>query len=100
MMTSTVDRTRVVEVRPLHEGGDSSHRRTARSLPRWRTDGCALAGQQRFAFPPHGWRTSPPQGWGIPFSPKCWRKKQVAGPHGRRNPAQLALHLSLHDENP
>jgi hypothetical protein len=62
MTTSTACRTRVVEVRPPRKGGDSSHRRTAQPLPRWRTDGCAPAGQQRFAFPPHGWRASPPQG--------------------------------------
>jgi hypothetical protein len=51
MMTSTADRTRVVEVHPHHKGGDSSHRRTAQPLLGWGTDGCALAGQQRFAFP-------------------------------------------------
>jgi hypothetical protein len=51
MTTSTADRTRVVEVRPLRKGGDSSHRCTARPLPGWRTDGCTLAEQQRFTFP-------------------------------------------------
>jgi hypothetical protein len=51
MTTSTADRTRVVEVRPLRKGGDSNHWRTTRPLPGWGTDGCALAGQQQFAFP-------------------------------------------------
>jgi hypothetical protein len=51
MTTSTADRTRVVEVRPLRKGGDSSHRHKARPLPGWRTDGYTLARQQRFVFP-------------------------------------------------
>jgi hypothetical protein len=33
-------------------------------------------------LPPHGWRTSPPQGWRMPFSPECRRKKLVTSPRG------------------
>jgi hypothetical protein len=35
-------------------------------------------------LPPRSWRTSPPQSWRMPFSPKCWRKKRVTGPCGGR----------------
>jgi hypothetical protein len=31
--------------------GDSSHLRTARPSPGWRTDSCTLTRQQQFAFP-------------------------------------------------
>jgi hypothetical protein len=31
--------------------------------PGQRTECCTLDGQQQFAFPPHGWRTPPPQSW-------------------------------------
>jgi hypothetical protein len=35
-------------------------------------------------LPPRSWRTSPPQGWRVPFSLECQRKKRVAGPRGGR----------------
>jgi hypothetical protein len=41
----------VVEVRPVCKVGDSSHLRTARPSPGWRTDSCTLAREQQFAFP-------------------------------------------------
>jgi hypothetical protein len=51
-------------------------------------------------LPPHSWRTSPPQGWRMPFSPKCWRKKQVTGPRERQDPTRRALLPSPDDEHP
>jgi hypothetical protein len=51
LTTLATDRTRVVEVRPLREAGDSSHLRSARPSPGWRTDSCTLAREQQFAFP-------------------------------------------------
>jgi hypothetical protein len=35
-------------------------------------------------LPPRSRRTSPPQGWRMPSSLKCWRKKWVTGPRGGR----------------
>jgi hypothetical protein len=35
-------------------------------------------------LPPHAWRTPPPQGWRMPFSPECWRKKRATSPRGGR----------------
>jgi hypothetical protein len=35
-------------------------------------------------LPPHGWRTPPPQSWRMSSSPRCRRKKWVAGPRGGR----------------
>jgi hypothetical protein len=51
-------------------------------------------------LPPRSWRTSPPQGWRMPFSPECWRKKQVTGPRGRQDPTRRALLPSSDDEHP
>jgi hypothetical protein len=51
-------------------------------------------------LPPHSWRTSPPQGWRMPFSPECWRKKWVTGPRGRQDPTRRALLPSTDDEHP
>jgi transposase-like protein len=51
LTTLAADRARVVEVCPLCKAGDSSHLRTARLSPRWRTDSCTLARQQQFTFP-------------------------------------------------
>jgi hypothetical protein len=43
LTTLVVDRARVVNVRPLREAGDSSHLRTARPSPGWRTDSYTLS---------------------------------------------------------
>jgi hypothetical protein len=43
--------------------------------PGQRTECCTLAGQQQFAFPPHGWRTPPPQSWRMVSTPRCRRKR-------------------------
>jgi hypothetical protein len=51
-------------------------------------------------LPPHGWRTSPPQGWRMHFSHECWRKKRVTGPRGRQDPIRRALLPSSDDEHP
>jgi hypothetical protein len=51
LTTLAADRTLVVEVRPICKVGDSSHLRTARPSPGWRTDSCTLAREQQFAFP-------------------------------------------------
>jgi hypothetical protein len=61
---------------PHFSTGDSSHLRTARTSPRDQATAVRL--------PPHGRRTSPPQGWRMPFSPECWRKKRVTGPRENR----------------
>jgi hypothetical protein len=52
--------------------------------PGQRTKCCTLAGQQQFAFPPHGWRTPPPQSWRMVSTPRCRRKKwDASSPKGR-----------------
>jgi hypothetical protein len=50
LTTLAAGRARVVEVRPLHEAGDSGYLRTARPSPEWRTDSCTLSLQQQFTF--------------------------------------------------
>jgi hypothetical protein len=52
--------------------------------PGQRTECCTLAGQQQFAFPPHGWRTPPPQSWRMVSTPRCRRKKRDASPREGR----------------
>jgi hypothetical protein len=52
--------------------------------PGRRTECCTLARQQHFTFPPHGWRTPPPQSWRMSSFRGCRRKKRVAGPRGGR----------------
>jgi hypothetical protein len=62
-----------------------------------RTECCTLAGQQQFAFPPHGWRTPPPQSWRMVSTPRCQRKKRDASP--REGGPQLAPRPSKDDED-
>jgi hypothetical protein len=52
--------------------------------PGQRTECCTLAWQQQFAFPPHGWRTPPPQSWRMVSTPRCRRKKRDASPREGR----------------
>jgi hypothetical protein len=66
--------------------------------PGQRTECCTLAGQQQFAFPPHGWRTPPPQSWRMVATPRCRRKKRDASP--REGRPRLAPRLSKDDEDP
>jgi hypothetical protein len=58
--------------------------------PGHRTECCTLAGQQQFAFPPHGWR--------MVSTPRCRRKKRDASP--RESRPRLAPRLSKDDEDP
>jgi hypothetical protein len=66
--------------------------------PGQRTECCTLAGQQQFAFPPHGWRTPPPQSWRMVSTPRCRRKKRDASP--REGRPRLAPRPSKDDEDP
>jgi hypothetical protein len=93
LTTLAADRTRVVEVRPLRKAGDSSHLRTARPSPGWRTDSCTLARQQQFTFPRMagghllcrvGGFPSPPNAGGRSGSPA----HAEAGPDSVRPPPQ------------
>jgi hypothetical protein len=52
--------------------------------PRQRTECCTLARQQQFTFPPHGWRTPPPQSWRMVSTPRCRRGKRDASPREGR----------------
>jgi hypothetical protein len=71
-------------VQPTTQGGPGRSR-PARGTAVARVEDGQLHPVQEAAvrLPPHGWRTPPPQGWSMPFSPECWRKKRAADPCGR-----------------
>jgi hypothetical protein len=62
--------------------------------PRQRTECCTLVGQQQFAFPPHGWRTPPPQSWRMVSTPEAGGRNGTpahakAGPSSPPAPARM-----------
>jgi hypothetical protein len=79
--------------------GDSSHLRTARLPPGWRTNSCTLARQQQFTFP--AWLEDASfAGLEDALLPRMLEEEAGHRPTRRQDPTRRALLLSPDDEHP